>query len=135
MKKAVIFDMYGVLLHQDLFVYEWVDTHTVQVAHEVKEKGFTLILLSNIYVWSSARFKRKYRFLDLFDKLYFSSDVGLAKPDRRIYQLVLDENNLQPEDCIFFDDNLDNVAGAQACGIESYVYEGPEQVREKLSLS
>lgn len=132
MKKAVIFDMYGVLVHRHFIINEVADPEMIQVVREIKERGARLLLLSNIYIWNSEHFKKKFRFLELFDKLYFSSDIGLAKPDPRAYELVLTENNLKPEDCIFFDDNEKNVAAANALGIESYVFAGPQQVREKI---
>lgn len=132
MKKAVIFDMYSVLVRLNLLINEAEDTQMTQIVRELKEKGVMRILLSNIYVWNSTHFKNKFPFLSLFDRLYFSSDIKLAKPDPRAFKLVLEENNLKPEEVIYFDNSKRNVATAQALGIESYLFEGPEQVREKL---
>ena len=69
---------------------------------------------------------------DFVDKLYFSSDTGLAKPDPRAFEIVLKENNLKPEEVIYFDDSKNNVAAAEALGIESHLYTTPERVRELL---
>ncbi len=135
MKKAVIFDMYGVLLHRDLlFLREIEDEEMTKILGELRQRGIQLILLSNIFIRSPEYFKKSFDFLKLFDKLYFSSDTGLVKPDPRAYELVLRENNLKPEEVVFFDDGARNVEAAKALGIESYVFEGSAQVREKLGI-
>lgn len=134
MKKAVIFDMYGVLLLKRYFFFEKGHMHMTEVVEELRMKGYKLFLLSNIYLANGAHFKAKYPFLMLFDKVYFSSDTGFYKPDPRAYEQLLKENNLRPEDCIFFDDTRRNVEAAKKLGIEAYVFESPEMVREKLGI-
>ncbi|HVV14871.1 MAG TPA: HAD-IA family hydrolase [Candidatus Paceibacterota bacterium] len=134
MKKTVIFDMYGVLVRRNFFINEEEDTEMVALVRELKERGTQLLLLSNIYIWNSAHFKRKYRFLELFDRLYFSSDTHFSKPDPAAFRMVLEENNLSSEDCVFFDDTKANVEGAKALGIEAYVFEGPDATRKALGM-
>ena len=134
MKKVVIFDMYGVLVRRNFFINEQADAEMVKIVRELKERGVTLILLSNIFIWNSEHFKKKFEFLKLFDKLYFSADTGVAKPSPTAYQMVLKENNLEASDCIFFDDTRANVEGAKALGIEAYVFAGPADTRVKLRL-
>ena len=56
----------------------------------------------------------------LFEKLYFSHEVGLRKPDPAIYKLVLDQNRLKPEETLFIDDSLQNLATPQSLGIQVY---------------
>ena len=134
MKKAVIFDMYGVLVRRNFFINEAEDKAMTEIVRELKERGVMLILLSNIYIWDSEHFKNKFSFLKLFDKLYFSSDTGLAKPDPKAYEIVLKENNLAPEEVVYFDDSRSNVAAAQALGIESHLFANPQQVKKELGL-
>jgi putative hydrolase of the HAD superfamily len=54
---------------------------------------------------------------DTFDDLIFSAEVGLAKPDRRIYILALDRLRVAPAEAIFIDDVQENVEAAQAIGM------------------
>ncbi len=56
---------------------------------------------------------------DLFDNLYFSCDIGMRKPEERIYRYVLRECGVAPSEAVFFDDSLTNVEAARAIGIES----------------
>lgn len=64
----------------------------------------------------------------LFEKLYFSHEVGLRKPDPAIYQLVLDQNNLKPEETLFIDDSAQNLAIPQSLGIQVYHLANGEEV-------
>jgi glucose-1-phosphatase len=60
-------------------------------------------------------------FEDYFDKVYYSCRVGMRKPDKKIFELVLEENALLPEETVFIDDSIQHVQGAGACGIRSYL--------------
>ena len=71
---------------------------------------------------------------ELFDKQYYSWKTGFIKPDPRAYQVMLEENNLKPEEVVYFDDSQKNVAAAEVLGIESYLFEGPGGVKEKLRI-
>ncbi|MCP3800533.1 HAD-IA family hydrolase [Allokutzneria sp. A3M-2-11 16] len=53
----------------------------------------------------------------LFDVMVLSGEVGVAKPDERIYQLVADKLGLATADCVFVDDLAGNVRGAVAAGM------------------
>jgi len=63
-----------------------------------------------------------------FNEAYFSHLVKLSKPDHAIYNFVLEENNLIPEETLFLDDNKDNLAGAHAVGIKTFHVENPDQL-------
>ncbi len=56
---------------------------------------------------------------ELFDLVVDSSEVGMRKPDPRIYRLVLSELSVEPERTVFLDDAPGNVAGAAAIGMQA----------------
>lgn len=60
-------------------------------------------------------------FEDYFDKLYYSCRVGMRKPDKEIFELLLKENDLIPSETVFIDDSIQHVQGAGACGINAYL--------------
>ena len=64
---------------------------------------------------------------DAFDDLIFSAEVGLAKPDRRIYELALERLRVQPAEAIFIDDMPGNVEAAQAIGMAGIRFVNTEQ--------
>jgi glucose-1-phosphatase len=55
----------------------------------------------------------------LFEKPYFSFDMGLMKPDPSIYKTILVESNLKPEETLFLDDILENIESAKSLNINT----------------
>lgn len=68
----------------------------------------------------------------LFDKVYVSYEMGLMKPDPRIYQQVLEEQNIVADETLFLDDNADNIKAAAALGIETILVQKPVTILEYL---
>lgn len=69
---------------------------------------------------------------ELFDKAYLSFQIGMRKPDLKIFQYVLDENNLIPEETLYIDDNEENVIAARKLGIHSYFLEPPFTIEKNM---
>lgn len=57
---------------------------------------------------------------DIFEKAYYSHVVRLRKPSAEIFELVLKENNLDPEETLFIDDTASNFEGAKKLGIQTH---------------
>lgn len=55
----------------------------------------------------------------LFEKVYYSHEMKLSKPDVRIYHQVMEENELLPAETLFIDDNPDNIQGALLAGMQA----------------
>ena len=105
---------------------------TVAVLAELREAGVPLYALSN---WSAETFPRAreiYDFLGWFDGYVISGELGITKPDPRIYEHLLTTFALEPGDVFFIDDLVANVEAAQALGIEAAVFRGPEPLRRDL---
>ena len=60
-----------------------------------------------------------------FHKAYYSHRMFKRKPDAEIFEQVLDENNLQPEQTLFLDDHAPNIEGAKALGIKTALVNTP----------
>ena len=85
--------------------------------------------------WSMETFpKARARFpiLQLIDNYVVSGDVKMVKPNPAIFQLLLNRFGLRPEECIFIDDNPDNVEGARRLGMKGIVFAGSEELRKQL---
>jgi glucose-1-phosphatase len=54
-----------------------------------------------------------------FDKVYLSHRVGLRKPDPKIFELVLNENNLNANETLFIDDSIQHIESANKLGIQT----------------
>ena len=67
-----------------------------------------------------------------FDKCFASHEIGLLKPDRRIYEHVVAKLESRPEAIAFFDDTVKNVEAARNFGFDAHYVEGLEALKEKL---
>ena len=70
----------------------------------------------------------------LFEKVYYSHEVQMRKPNADIYQHVLKDANIIAEETLFLDDSLANVEAAQALGIKSWHIEDADSWVEALTL-
>lgn len=89
----------------------------IALARAARAAGHRLALLSNSFGLDPFNPYEHVGVWDLFDVRVVSEQVGLAKPDPGIYQLVLDRLGLPPEQCVFADDQAGNLAPATTTGI------------------
>lgn len=89
-----------------------------------KKRGFKIYILSNWSKWDwnkKANEQRLFKFLDYVDGAVVSWQVGCKKPDPRIYEALFKKYNIDPYDCIFFDDRDDNLNAAMYLGMSGYI--------------
>ena len=91
------------------------------IVRDVRKAGKKLYLLSNF----NQRLRTEpYPILSEFDALVISGEINKVKPDRAIYDYLLNTYALNPEECIFIDDNPANIAMAESLGITGYLFDG-----------
>jgi glucose-1-phosphatase len=92
-------------------------------------------LLSNAF-WDLRRvITEEWKFADVFEEMVISSEVGVMKPDARIYHLALERLGVMPAQAVFIDDFQRNVEGARAVGIPTIHFQNRGQAwRELQSL-
>jgi 2-haloacid dehalogenase len=125
-------DMIDDYWHQWLHMFSGPIHETVDILMDIKRRGYPLYALSN---WNDVKFpiaQKEFPFLGLFDGRIVSGEVKIAKPDPRIYQLLLDTYKLNPRESLFIDDRLDNVEAARALGIEAIQFINPRQLEADL---
>ena len=90
-------------------------------------------LLSN--AWEGARYRigAKFSFIDIFDVSIFSYEVGVRKPDVKIYTEMLERMRVKPKDAIFVDDMPVNIDGALSAGLHAIRYTNTPEVIGKLN--
>jgi epoxide hydrolase-like predicted phosphatase len=94
---------------------------------------YSLGLISNANDDLRAMLTERWQIADLFDDMIISAEVGLLKPDRRIYELAVQRLSVQPDEAVFIDDMPVNVEGAQIAGLQAIQYLNNQQVIEALS--
>jgi putative hydrolase of the HAD superfamily len=94
-----------------------------------------LVLLSNLH-YDGARYLREGEGRDWaspFDELVISCEHKLLKPERGIYELALAAAEALPAEALFVDDSPENVEGARAVGLSSFVFAGEDDFRSRLA--
>ncbi len=101
------------------------------------KKRYKLYLLSNTNYIHLKEFNKIYQqtvskepFDSLFDKVYFSHEIGLRKPDIEPFLVVVNENNLIPSQTLFIDDSKQNVEGAKKAGLQAIHFTGTMKVED-----
>ena len=106
---------------------------TVEILEELDARGVRLLALTN---WSAETFdhaRQRFGFLTRFEDILVSGEVRLAKPDPRIFALLLERYALDPETTVYVDDAPRNVAAGDAAGLRSVRFQSPEQLRADLT--
>ena len=93
---------------------------------------FKLGLLSNTNPWHFEHSIRTTAVFPLFDAVTLSYEVGVMKPDPRIYADAARKLGLPPGACVFIDDIPAFAQGARTFGMQGITYTGPEALRTHL---
>ena len=103
------------------------------VVSELKHKGYRLYGLSN---WSAETFDKHvgphFPVFQLLEGMVVSGHEGCIKPDAKIYHLLIDRYKLNPDECLFVDDSIPNLKGAEQVGIHTYHFTGCEIFKADL---
>lgn len=83
------------------------------------QKEYHLALLSNDVSEWSAYLRKKYDLNQYFEEIVISGDVGLRKPDKAIYELLLRRLQCRPENSVFIDDRHKNLIPAMRAGMKT----------------
>jgi 2-haloacid dehalogenase len=105
---------------------------TVEVVAELRAAGVRLLALSN---WSAETFPvalERYPFLGWFEGIVISGEVGAAKPDERIFRVLIERHGIEPAETVFVDDSEANVRAAAALGFVAVAFTDPTALRASL---
>jgi putative hydrolase of the HAD superfamily len=69
---------------------------------------------------------------DAFDQIIVSAEVKMVKPDPGIYQLALDQLDVEPQASVFIDDFIENIQGAEDVGMIGIHFQSTDDVMTKL---
>lgn len=102
------------------------------VVHQLKDAGYHVFGLSN-WSWETlSTIIDDYPVIKELEGVVISGLEYVIKPQPEIYRLLLDRYQLKADECVFIDDNLANVQGAEAVGIHGLLFAGPEMLKEEF---
>jgi 2-haloacid dehalogenase len=106
---------------------------TPEVLRELRDADMRLLALSN---WSVDKFvltRPRFAFLEWFEAIMISGDMGMAKPDPAIFRECIARFSLEPGRTVFIDDSPANVEAARAHGWRAILFESATQLEPVLA--
>lgn len=110
-------------------VFVAIRPEVIAIMQKLREQGHRVVVLSNTNRLHTTFWPDEYPDIQTAaDKIYLSQEMGMRKPEARIYQAVLQSEGFTAADAVFFDDNADNIEGANQLGITSILVTGKETI-------
>jgi len=117
---------------------DWLETAVINsemitLIIELRKK-YKIALLSNAQGEFLNRILKRIDTDKVFDFMIISSEEKIAKPDKKIFELLLSKMKIKAYNSIFIDDNIINVDAAKGIGIDAILFKNVEQLKEMLLL-
>jgi len=135
---APVFKEWNINLNESEFWDYWFKAEIqsdkmINYAEKLKQKGIKVFVLSNNFK-ERATFYGHYPWIhNVVDKAYFSWQTGFVKPDIKAWELILSENNLKADECIYFDDQKKNLESAESIGIKSFLFKNEDELEKIIN--
>ena len=117
----------------DISVWLSMNDAMLELAREVRNAGITTAILSNMPADLMHVIRREAEWIGLFDKHFFSCEIGVVKPEPGIYQHVVNSLQVVPQSAMLIDDNRGNIASAKAFGLRALHFESFDGLVPKLA--
>lgn len=108
------------------YAYDWIKG--------LKEQGYKIYYLSNYSGWVKDITKKELGFMELCDGGLMSYEVHMIKPEKGIYQALLDKYRILPQEAIFIDDNQANIEAAQKLDFHTILFKNYEDACIQLNM-
>lgn len=99
----------------------FVNRGILKLIRELKKK-YQVVLLANDSDDDYIIKTKKLKLNKIFDKLYCSSQLGISKPNPEIFNYVLKDLGIKPQEALFIDNQEDNIKTAESLGINSILF-------------
>lgn len=117
-------------VRDEFFGGDVLDHELIDTLRDLRSNYF-VGLISN--AWDDLReYIVAHKYDDAFEHMVISAEVGVAKPDAKIFQIALEQAGVNPDEAVFVDDFIENVQGCQELGMQGIHFRGPEQAMDEL---
>lgn len=103
----------------------------IDLVNRLKNNGYKVAVLSNS-IKAHSDYQYKIGIYQNFDEVVLSQEVGMQKPDSKIYKYLLKKLGIKAEEAFFVDDNVDNVKAAAKLGIKAILFKNVKQLEIEL---
>jgi putative hydrolase of the HAD superfamily len=132
-------EKWGIEFDREKFFEYWFEAEKevpemIKIAKNLKNKNIKLLILSNNFEERANYYKTNFPFIkEIFDEVYYSWQTGFVKPSPMAYQNILTKQNLNPEDCLYFDDSEDNIEAARKMRIQAFKFNDAADIKNIIS--
>lgn len=106
---------------------------TVAILRDLRDTDVRLLALTNWPAESFRHARERFDFLEAFEGIVVSGEERVAKPDPRIFTVLINRYGLDPAATLFIDDAPRNVAAAQQAGLHAVRFTGADELRRVLA--
>jgi epoxide hydrolase-like predicted phosphatase len=118
-------------LHDEFWSYVRIDPEMVALIEHLRTRH-RVALLTNALTPFFRQIAAKHDLERLFEIILVSSEEGLAKPDPAFYRLMAGKLGAETGDCLFIDDNPENVEAARSVGMRALQFENADKLKREL---
>lgn len=113
------------------FFHPRIDEPTAEIVKQLKASGMRVVIGTNV-IDSHYTIHNNLHQYDLFDKVYASHLMGIAKPDPAFFSYILNAEGIRAEEAFFTDDFIENVNTAAEAGLNAFLYTDASALKEQL---
>ena len=110
------------MIEYEIEFWSRLDDRVLEWVGALRAGGFKTAILSNLPRPLGARLRERDGFLQRFDHITFSYELGSVKPQREIYDDAVRGVGVAPADALFIDDRSENIEGAVTAGLHAELY-------------
>ena len=132
-KKGLTTDEYEKDYYDNGVKYGGAFPNAFSLLNNLKKEGHKIYLLSNLHETSFKDFSKIFD-ITIFNELFLSFKLHMVKPNKQIFQYVINKIGDNPCNMFFFDDRKENVDTAIECGINAFVTTG-EILEKNINLA
>lgn len=116
----------------DVRMWSTVNPRMVAWQEEIRQRGLKRAILSNMGDSVRESIVVEHAWINTFDVLVWSYELGIIKPDPAIYLAAIEKLGVRPEEALFIDDREVNTAAARELGMKAITFSTADKLREDL---
>ena len=117
-------------IRDEFFGGDLIDREILDFLRSIKPK-YKVGLISN--AWSGLRdYIAQEKFDDVFDHMIISAEVGVAKPEAKIYHIALEQFQVRADEAVFVDDFIENIEACEKLGMQGIHFKDPQTAMQQL---
>jgi len=106
--------------------------NNVDVLKKLKQSGYKVYYLSNFHLAAFEHVTKNHDFFQCFDGGVVSYKENILKPEKEIYEKIIERYNLDPSQTVFIDDLIENVKAAMESGLKGIILNNSKDLRIEL---